>query len=81
MIDNIRDILRNTLQIGDQADQLDSSSPLLGAIPELDSMAVVTILTMVEDEFDIEILDDEVSAEIFETVGSLTEFVSGKVDD
>jgi acyl carrier protein len=79
MIDNIREILRDTLQIGSQADLLTSASPLLGAIPELDSMAVVTVLTMVEEEFDIEIADDEVSAEIFETVGSLADFVTRKI--
>ena len=50
----------------------------MGAIPEFDSSAVVTVLTMVEDEFGVEIDDDEVSAENFETVGSLVEFVTMK---
>ena len=58
-----------------------AASPLLGAVPEFDSMAVVTVLTMVEEEFGIEIQDDEVSADIFETVGSLADFVAGKVND
>ncbi len=80
MVDDIREILRDTLQLGDRADRLTASSPLLGAIPEFDSMAVVTVLTMVEDEFGIEIEDDEVSAEVFETVGSLADFVADKVD-
>jgi acyl carrier protein len=78
MIDNIRDILRSTLQLGDRADQLTAESPLMGAIPEFDSMAVVTVLTMVEEEFGVEIDDDEVSADIFETVGSLVQFVAEK---
>ncbi len=80
MVDDITAILRDTLQLGDRADQLTASSPLLGAIPEFDSMAVVTVLTMVEEEFGIEIEDDEVSADVFETVGSLADFVAGKVD-
>jgi len=79
MVDDIREILRNTLQLGGRADQLKVDSPLLGAIPEFDSMAVVTVLTMVEEEFGIEIDDDEVSADIFETVGTLADFVSRKV--
>ena len=78
MINEVREILRNTLQLGDRADELTSESPLIGAIPEFDSMAVVTVLTMVEDEFGVDIDDDEVSAEIFETVGSLVEFVTLK---
>lgn len=79
MLDTVRNILRDTLQLGDRADQLEASTPLLGGIPEFDSMAVVTVLTMIEDELEITIEDDEVSAEVFETVGSLAEFVSSKV--
>lgn len=79
MIDEIKEILRDTLQLGDRADSLEASSPLLGAIPEFDSMAVVTVLTMVEEEYGVEIDDDEVSADIFETVGTLADFVERKV--
>ncbi len=79
LVNEIREILRDTLQLGKRADDLDALSPLFGAIPEFDSMAVVTVLTMVEEEFGIVIDDDEVSAEIFATVGSLSDFVSHKV--
>jgi len=79
MLEDIKEILRNTLQLGERADQLTSESPLLGAVPEFDSMAVVTVLTMVEEEFGIEIDDDDVSADVFETVGSLTDFVAVRV--
>lgn len=79
MIEEMKTILRDTLQLGERADALNYDSPLLGSIPEFDSMAVVTVLTMVEDEYDITIDDDEVSADVFETVGSLAEFVQGKL--
>lgn len=79
MINDIRELLRDTLQLGDRADLLTAESPLMGVVPEFDSMAVVTVLTMVEEEFGVEIADDEVSADIFETVGTLTNFVSQKV--
>lgn len=79
MVNEIREILRDTLQLGKRADDLGALSPLFGAIPEFDSMAVVTVLTMVEEEFGIVIDDDEVSVEIFATVGSLADFVSHKV--
>lgn len=81
MIDRIISILRDTLQLSDKSGKLDESSPLLGAIPEFDSMAVVSVLTMVEEEFEIVIEDDDVSTEIFETVGSLAEFVQTKVNE
>lgn len=81
MLDEIIRILADTLQLGDRAEQLTRESPIMGEIPEFDSMAVVTVLTMVEEEYGVEIDDDEVSAEIFETVGSLEKFVQGKVED
>jgi len=58
---------------------MDTDSPLLGAIPELDSMAVILIVTAMEEEFDFIIDDDEISADTFATLGSLIEFVQNKV--
>jgi len=52
---------------------------LLGGIPEFDSMAVVSVLTTIEEEYGIVIDDDEVSAEQFETFGALQDFVNAKL--
>ncbi len=78
MIESVRRILRDALQLGKRADTLNSDSALLGAIPELDSMAVVTILTLFEEEFGIEVNDDDISAETFATVGSLARFLEDR---
>jgi acyl carrier protein len=74
----VKKILRDTLNLGDRAEKLTADSPLLGGLPEFDSMAVVSVVTMIEDELGITIDDDELSAEIFATVGSLAEFLSQK---
>ena len=74
----VKKILRDTLNLGDRAEKLTADSPLLGGLPEFDSMAVVTVVTMIEDELGITIDDDELSAEVFATVGSLAEFLSQK---
>jgi acyl carrier protein len=74
----VRKILRDALNLGDRAEKLTPESPLLGGLPEFDSMAVVTVVTMIEDELGVTIDDDELSAEIFATVGSLAEFLSQK---
>jgi acyl carrier protein len=79
-LDQLKGILRDTLHLGARGDALTESSQLLGAIPEFDSMAVVTVLTMIEEEFGIAVSDDEVSADLFETVGSLKAFVEGKLE-
>lgn len=72
------EVLAQALGLGARAAELTPQTPLLGALPELDSMAVATVLTAIEERFDILIDDDEVSAEMFETVGSLAAFVDQK---
>lgn len=79
-IDVVKQVLGETLQLGDKADGFDDTTPLLGSIAELDSMAVVTVITALEEQFDFYVEDDEISAEAFETVGSLTAFVDQKLD-
>ena len=78
-IDNVRNILKDVLQLGPRADSLQESTSLFGSIPEFDSVAVVSVLTALEDRFGIMIEDDEISAETFETVGNLTRFVDNKL--
>jgi acyl carrier protein len=75
----VKIILGNVLQLGERADALSPDSPLLGSIPELDSMAVVNLIGTIEDHFGFAIDDDEISAESFATLQSLTDFVDRKM--
>jgi acyl carrier protein len=52
---------------------------LLGAIPELDSMAVVSMITAMEDTFGIVVDDDDIDGATFASVGTLVDFVSAKI--
>ena len=72
-------ILDEVLSLGGRALRFDSATPLLGAIPELDSMAVVTLITTLEERFGIMVDDDEISGDTFASVGSLRGFVDGKL--
>lgn len=74
----VLDILDRTLELGGRTADMDRDTPLLGALPELDSMAVAWLVEALEQETGIWIEDDEVSAEIFATVGSLADFVAEK---
>ncbi|MFZ5609464.1 MAG: phosphopantetheine-binding protein [Pseudomonadota bacterium] len=76
--DSLRTLLGTVLQIGARADRLEADSGLLGALPELDSMAVASLLTAIEEEFDIIIDDDEISAETFASFGALCDFIARK---
>jgi len=78
-LDEVRRVLRDTLQLGRRADALTTKSQLLGTIPELDSMAVVSVITAIEERFGFTVADDEISAETFATLGSLTDFVDDKL--
>lgn len=74
------EILSQVLQLNaNTLNSIDSDTALLGAIPEFDSMAVVSIITAFEDKFGFAVEDDEIDATVFETVGSLVAFVEGKL--
>lgn len=73
-------ILDEVLSLKGKALGMRAESPLLGAVPELDSMAVVTLLTTLEERFGFTIADDEIDGSTFATVGSLTNFVKAKLD-
>lgn len=71
-------ILESILQLSSKNLNLDT--PLLGAIPEFDSMAVVSVITALEEQNGFFVDDDEIEASTFETVGTLTDFVEQKLN-
>lgn len=75
----IKKILADTLGLGNRIDAIEPNTNLLGNIPELDSVAVVTIILALEKKFSITIKDDEISAKTFATLGTLVDFVEQKI--
>ena len=65
------------LEEGRVAD-FDSETGLFGHLPELDSMAVATLFTEMEDRLDIVIEDEDVDGEMLETYGGLLAFAEAK---
>lgn len=78
-VDDIRQLLGEVLQLGGRTEELTADSALLGNLPEFDSMAVVSVITSLEEQYGIIVEDDDISAETFETLGQLTEFVNSKL--
>ena len=76
--DDVCRILIEVLGIDTAKMRLNEETRLLGSLPEFDSMAVVSVLTAIEDHFGIVVDDDEVDGAIFETVGTLVAFVAAK---
>ena len=77
--EDVKAVVVATLNLEDRADDLVPETRLLGDLPELDSIAVVELLVALQDRFGIEIEDDEVVGDIFETLGQLTAFIDAKV--
>lgn len=72
-------ILDEVLSLNGRAVAFDLETPLLGALPELDSMAVVGLINMIEERFGLVIEDDEIDGATFATVGSVVDFVDTKM--
>ncbi len=80
-LDQIRLLIGDILELGDRTETLTVDTPLLGNLPELDSMGVVAVITELEQRFDIVVDDDDIGAETFETLGSLLDYVQRKIGD
>ncbi|MFT4172011.1 MAG: phosphopantetheine-binding protein [Rhodocyclaceae bacterium] len=72
-------ILDEVLGLGGRAATFTDDTALLGAVPELDSMAVVAVITSIEEHFGVFLEDDELDGATFATFGSLRRFVEDKV--
>jgi acyl carrier protein len=71
-------VLDEVLSLGGRAASFDRDTHLLGAIPELDSMAVATLITTLEERLGI-VFDDDLDGSVFATVGTLVDFVTARL--
>lgn len=72
-------ILDQVLSLDGRSQSFQRSTPLLGAIPELDSMAVVSLITALEEQLGLVFDDDEIDGDTFATVGALSDLVTAKL--
>ena len=75
----IKKILSDVLGLGERLNSMTRDTFLLWNIPELDSVAVITIIMALEKDFSISIKDDEINAQTFQTLGTLVNFVEKKL--
>lgn len=78
-IEIAKQIIRECLQLDSTASELEEFTQLAGHMPEFNSLTITTIITSIEDELDCVIDDDELTIDIFESVGTLAEFISTKM--
>ena len=76
--DRIKQILAARLQIGvDVLAKSGAETSLLGRGIGLDSMEALALANAIEAEFDLEIADDDLTRELFATIGSVAAYVLG----
>jgi len=75
----VRQVLTESLALGSRGPALRAESALLGSLPELDSMAVMSVMAALEERFDILADDDDISGETFATLASLSALVERKL--
>jgi acyl carrier protein len=78
-IDTVKQILIDVLNLGKTGQAMNAESHLLGAYPELDSMAVISLISRLEEHFGFDVEDDEINGQVFETLGTLSAFVNSKL--
>ena len=77
--DTLRAVLTDVLGLSaDRVRDFTEATPLFGALPEFDSMAVAGLLTELEERLGILIEDHEVDADMLETYGALLTFAKAK---
>lgn len=79
LMQELLEIIDECLGLKGRALKFSVDTALLGAIPELDSMAVVALITAMEDRFGLSFNDDEIDGEMFATVGSLSAVLQSKL--
>jgi len=77
-LNDVKNVLISALGVKDNVTSIGPSTPLLGSLPELDSMGVLQLVHALEEHFHITIEDEEVTEELFETLASVAHFVEAK---
>lgn len=79
VLEAVKRIVGDTLGLGERSARLSAATPLLGEMPELDSLAVVQLAMAIENEFDLTIPDEDFGSELFATVGSVAAYVEARI--
>lgn len=77
--ERVKLLLDEVLHLEGRTTSWDSQTPLLGSLPELDSLAIVEVIAGIEKTFKFAIEDDDINADVMATLGSLTRFIEQKI--
>tara|TARA_R110002049_G_scaffold222275_5_gene393919 strand:+ start:246 stop:488 length:243 start_codon:yes stop_codon:yes gene_type:complete len=72
-LDLAKKVLATNLQL--ELDELTEDTEILGNYPQFNSLTIVGVIGSIEDELDCVIDDEDITTDIFATVGDLAEFI------
>lgn len=72
-------IIRNSLQLKQPKEEFTPETVLMGAFPDFNSLTITSIIGEIEEQLDCEIDDEELTAEIFESFGSVAKFIEARL--
>ena len=74
-LDLAKKVIATNLQL--EQDQLEADTEILGNFPQFNSLTIVGVIGSIEDELDCVIDDEDITTDIFTTVGDLATFIEG----
>ncbi len=79
--DSIKKVITERLNLSPKAGEISNNTPIIGKGLGLDSVGLLELVVGLEQEFDIMFDDSEMNLELFENIGSLTNYIIRKLDD
>jgi acyl carrier protein len=78
-LEQVKQIFKQTLKLGDSFDASNAETLLLGNFPEFDSLGIISVISAIESEFNIVVEWDELSGDTFETLGTFVAYIDEKL--
>jgi acyl carrier protein len=78
-LEAVAETVAQVLELGERGKSLEAGTRLFGAMPELDSLAVLELITALEERFGIEFGSEDISAESFGTIGSVVALIDDRL--
>jgi len=75
--EKVRDLIADNLRWGGQKSQLEPDFPLIEN-HVIDSLGMMTLVSLIEDEFAIDVEDEDLVPDNFATIGQIAAFVDSK---
>ncbi len=75
----VKSVIIDSLELSIAPDEMDNNDLLFGEGLGGNSMALMEVIVGLEKAFEIEISDEELIMDVFETVNSIAEFIKSKI--